>query len=82
MFVKKLIIILGVAIFGYILLNTCTSCSTADDTNTCPLEVVETSTFLEVKPLSYKGHRYLWFRTKSGKGFGGVAHDPACPCVK
>jgi hypothetical protein len=50
-----------------------------DSTNTAREEVVESSNFVEVKPLTYKGHRYLWFRAKIRKGFGGVTHDPDCP---
>lgn len=55
------------------------ACSDVDCTNTAREEVVESSNFVEVKPLTYKGHRYLWFRAKIRKGFGGVTHDPDCP---
>ena len=55
------------------------ACSDVDSTNTAREEVVESSHFVEVQPLSYKGHRYLWFRAKIRKGFGGVTHDPDCP---
>lgn len=55
------------------------ACSDVDSTNTAKEEVVESSSFVEVKPLTYKGHRYLWFRAKIRKGFGGVTHDPDCP---
>jgi len=72
---KKLFVLL----FGIVLLVACTS---VDDTNTCKEEIVEKSTYLEVKPLKYKGHRYLWFRTKRTKGFGGISHDPDCGCGK
>lgn len=54
------------------------ACSSKDDTNTCVEEAVESSSYLEVKPLTYKGHRYLWFRASSRKGFGGITHDPVC----
>ena len=56
------------------------ACSSVDDTNTAPTECVEKSSYVEVKPLTYKGHRYLWFRSKTHKGFGGVVHDPNCEC--
>jgi len=56
------------------------ACSSKDSINTCKEEVVETSTYLEVKPLTYQGHRYLWFRAQSRKGFGGITHDPDCKC--
>jgi hypothetical protein len=62
----------------FLLVSILCSCSTSDDTNTCIPEVVETSTYIEVKPLIYKGHTFLWFRSKVGKGFGGVVHDPEC----
>ena len=55
------------------------ACSDVDSTNTAREEVVESSNFVEVQPLSYKGHKYLWFRAKIRKGFGGVTHDPDCP---
>ena len=55
------------------------ACSDVDNSNTCREEVVESSNYIEVKPLTYKGHKYLWFRAKVRKGFGGVAHDPDCP---
>lgn len=55
------------------------ACNDVDSSNTCREEVVESSNFVEVKPLTYKGHRYLWFRAKIRKGFGGVTHDPYCP---
>lgn len=55
------------------------ACNDVDSHNTCKEEVVESSSFVEVKPLTYKGHRYLWFRAKIRKGFGGVTHDPDCP---
>lgn len=55
------------------------ACDSVDDSNTAREEVVENSNFVEVKPLAYKGHRYLWFRAKIRKGFGGVVHDPDCP---
>lgn len=55
------------------------ACHDVDGSNTCREEVVESSNFVEVKPLTYKGHRYLWFRAKIRKGFGGIAHDPDCP---
>lgn len=55
------------------------ACSDVDCTNTAKEEVVESSNFVEVQPLTYKGHRYLWFRAKIRKGFGGVTHDPDCP---
>ena len=57
------------------------SCDSVDNTNTAKEEVVETSSYVEVKPLSYKGHKYLWFRAKVKKGFGGVTHDPDCKCM-
>lgn len=57
------------------------ACSDVDSTNTAKEEVVESSNFVEVKPLIYKGHRYLWFRAKIRKGFGGVTHDPDCPHI-
>jgi len=56
------------------------ACSSRDATNTCKEEAVESSNYLEVKPLTYKGHRYLWFRASSRKGFGGITHDPNCKC--
>lgn len=65
------VIILASAIFMV-------ACTSKDPTNTCREESVETSTYLEVKPLTYQGHRYLWFRAKSHKGFGGITHDPNC----
>lgn len=58
------------------------ACDYHDDANTCRPEVVEESDYLEVKPLIYKGHRYLWFRTKIRKGFGGVVEDPECEKCK
>lgn len=58
------------------------ACESVDSENTCRTEVVETSDYLEVKPLIYKGHSYLWFRTKMRKGFGGITHDPDCPNQK
>ena len=57
------------------------ACNDVDSTNTAKEEVVESSNFVEVKPLTYKGHRYLWFRAKIRKGFGGVTHDPDCKCM-
>lgn len=65
-------------VFAFIL-GVLLSCSDVDNTNTAREEVVESSHFVEVKPLTYKGHRYLWFRAKIHKGFGGVTHDPDCP---
>jgi len=56
------------------------ACSSHDTSNTCKEEPVEGSTYVEVKPLTYQGHRYLWFRAISQKGFGGVTHDPNCNC--
>lgn len=58
------------------------ACDYHDGANTCRSEVVEKSDYLEVKPLIYKGHRYLWFRTKIRKGFGGVVEDPECEKCK
>ena len=58
------------------------SCSSKDSSNTCREEAVESSTYLEVKPITYKGHRYLWFRAQSRKGFGGITHDPNCKCYE
>jgi hypothetical protein len=69
---------LRVAILVAFILALACACSTKDDTNTCKVEAVETSTYLEVKPLTYKGHRYNWFRSSRSKGFGGVTHDPEC----
>ena len=66
------------SIIIFLLISILCSCSTSDDTNTCPPEIVEKSTYIEVKPLIYKGHTFLWFRSKRGKGFGGVVHDPEC----
>ena len=65
-------------VFAFIL-GILLSCNDVDSTNTAREEVVESSNFIEVKPLTYKGHRYLWFRAKIRKGFGGVTHDPDCP---
>ena len=65
-------------LFSFIIALLC-ACHDVDSTNTCREEVVESSSFVEVKPLTYKGHRYLWFRAKIRKGFGGVTHDPDCP---
>ena len=66
-------------LIAFILALAC-ACSSKDETNTCKEEAVETSSYLEVKPLTYKGHRYLWFRASNKKGFGGVVHDPNCNC--
>lgn len=71
---KKLLVVL----FSLALLCACDS---TDNSNTAREEIVEGSSFVEVKPLSYKGHRYLWFRAKIRKGFGGVTHDPDCPHI-
>lgn len=54
------------------------SCS--EEGNELSPEIVENSTYIEVKPLEYKGHEYLWFRSKLRKGFGGVTHNPDCNC--
>ena len=56
------------------------SCSSHDSSNTCKEEQVEGSSYLEVKPITYQGHRYLWFRAQTRKGFGGITHDPNCNC--
>lgn len=65
-----------------IIAATILSCSTHDNDNTCKEESVECSDYLEVKPLTYRGHRYLWFRSQIRKGFGGITHDPNCKCYK
>ncbi len=64
-------------IFSTLILS---ACSSHDASNTCKEEPVEGSTYVEVKPLTYQGHRYLWFRSQRSKGFGGIAHDPDCKC--
>lgn len=55
------------------------ACDVADSSNTCREEAIESSNYIEVKPLTYKGHKYLLFRAKTGKSLGGVTHDPNCP---
>jgi len=50
-----------------------------DNSNTCREEAVEGSNYIEVKPLTYKGHKYLWFRSRVHKDYGGITHDPECP---
>ena len=57
------------------------ACNSSED-NELRTEIVETSSYIEVKPLKYKGHDYLWFRSKLRKGFGGVTHNPECKCNK
>jgi hypothetical protein len=56
------------------------ACSSHDTSTTCKEESIENSTYLEVKPLTYQGHRYLWVRAQSRRGFGGITHDPDCKC--
>ena len=72
--IKAFIIVITI----FIVTLFCGACSDVDSTNTAKEEIVESSNFVEVKPLTYKGHRYLWFRAKIRKGFGGVTHDPDC----
>jgi len=45
-------------------------------------EIIENSNYIEAKPLEYKGHSYLLFRSLDGKGFGGATHNPDCKCIK
>ena len=55
------------------------ACENIDSSNTCREEAVEGSNYIEVKPLTYKGHKYLWFRSRGHKDCGGITHDPECP---
>ena len=57
-------------------------CSCTCNHHELSTEVIENSDYIEVKPLEYKGHSYLWFRSVVDKGFGGVAHNPDCKCIK
>ena len=66
-----------IAFIGALLIR---SCGPKD--NELSMEIVETSNYIEVKPLQYKGHDYLWFRSTLRKGFGGVTHNPECKCQK
>lgn len=32
---------------------------------------------------NYKGHKYLLYKESDGyRGYGGITHDPDCPCCK
>lgn len=36
-----------------------------------------------ITEINYKGHRYLLYKDYRGnRGYGGLAHDPDCPCYK
>lgn len=36
-----------------------------------------------ITEVNYKGHRYLLYKEGySHRGYGGIVHDPDCPCHK
>lgn len=36
-----------------------------------------------ITEVNYKGHRYLLYKKGySHRGYGGIVHDPDCPCHK
>ncbi len=44
-------------------------------------EQIDADMASHITEFNYKGHQYLLYERHSGQGgFGGITHDPDCPC--
>ena len=50
------------------------------DTGIASQSIASQSIASQITEFNYKGHKYLLYRQVGG--YGGIAHDPDCPCHK
>lgn len=79
-----------IIIITYILMISCTSDNTFDNTpvinnsikiNTNDI-LLGSSRNIDILNFNYKNHQYLYFIPYASLEHGTIVHDPDCPCLK